>query len=149
MFTEEQLKNILLKNRQLSIRSDTGTKNPSVAGKPNKYRNTKIIIDGRKFDSKNEGNRYLELKLLEKANLIYNLELQRKFVVKEKTPASRQIVYICDFYYFDREKNCWIVEDFKSKATEKLATYRMKRKMLKDLLLKPEYVKHVFKETIG
>lgn len=33
----------------------------------NKYRNKKVIVDEKEFDSKREGNRYKELKLLESA----------------------------------------------------------------------------------
>lgn len=36
----------------------------------NKYRNKKVIVDEKEFDSKREGNRYKELKLLERAGEI-------------------------------------------------------------------------------
>ena len=42
----------------------------------NKYHNKKIIYNGIKFDSIKEKNRYIELKLLERAGLIKNLKLQ-------------------------------------------------------------------------
>ena len=45
----------------------------------NKYFNKKVIIDGIKFDSKKEAKRYTELKLLKKAGIIKELELQKVF----------------------------------------------------------------------
>ena len=46
----------------------------------NKYRNKKTVIDGIRFDSKREAERYSELKLMEKANMISGLQLQPVFV---------------------------------------------------------------------
>ena len=44
--------------------------NKSIDYKQNKYKNKKIIYDGITFDSIKEKNRYIELKILEKAGLI-------------------------------------------------------------------------------
>ncbi len=46
----------------------------------NKYRNTKTIVDGIEFDFRKEAARYKELKLLEAAGEISNLERQVLFV---------------------------------------------------------------------
>lgn len=96
----------------------------------NKYHNKKIIYDGIKFDSIKEKNRYIELKLLERAGLIKNLQLQYEF---ELQPAFilnkkkiRKISYIADFYYFDNELNDFIIEDTKGMRTE---VYKIKKKM--------------------
>lgn len=90
----------------------------------NKYRNKKIIIDGIKFDSIAEGRRYKELKLLEKAGKISDLELQPKFELQEKyTNAKgehvRAITYKADFCYIENEKI--IVEDVKGVITKEFA----------------------------
>ena len=99
----------------------------------NKYRNTKIIIDGIEFDSKKEGYRYKELKLLERAGLIRDLKLQTKFELqpsfKRNNKTIRAITYKADFDYLTKD-NRHIIEDVKSKATEKDKVYRIKRKML-------------------
>ena len=99
----------------------------------NKYRNTKIMIDGIEFDSKKEGLRYKELKLLQKAGLIYNLKLQSTFELqpsfKRKGKTIRAITYKSDFDYMTKDGR-HIVEDVKSPATEKDKVYRLKRKML-------------------
>ncbi|MBQ2175640.1 MAG: DUF1064 domain-containing protein, partial [Alphaproteobacteria bacterium] len=46
-----------------------------------KYNNKKIIVDGIKFDSKKEALRYKELKMLEKAGIISNLQRQVKYTL--------------------------------------------------------------------
>ena len=53
--------------------------------KPHKYKvasKERRTIDGITFDSLAEMNRYLELKMLEKAGIITDLELQPKFLLK-------------------------------------------------------------------
>lgn len=69
----------------------------------NKYGNRKVVIDGIKFDSQKEGNRYCELKLLQRAGEISNLQLQPKFVLQEgfkkKGKTYQAITYYADFMY--------------------------------------------------
>lgn len=99
----------------------------------NKYRNTKIIIDGIEFQSKKEGLRYKELKLLERAGLITDLKMQTSFELqpsfKKNGKTIRAITYKSDFDYYTKDGR-HVVEDVKSKATEKDKVYRLKRKML-------------------
>lgn len=95
----------------------------------NKYRARKTTVDGITFDSKGEARRYAELKLMERAGVIANLELQPAYVLQEafRCPwngAQRAIKYVADFRYAEGGKT--IVEDFKGKETE---VYRIKRKM--------------------
>lgn len=107
----------------------------------NKYRNKKIVIDGIEFHSKKEGNRYKELKLLEKAGLIRELELQPAFLLiptfKKNGKTYRKTTYIADFKYFDIEQDKYIVEDTKGFRTE---LYKLKKKLFeyqyKDLEIK-------------
>ena len=98
-----------------------------------KYHNKKIIYNGIKFDSIKEKNRYIELKLLERAGLIKNLQLQYEFELQPaftlKNKKIRKISYIADFYYFDNELNDYVVEDVKSEITKKDKTYCLKKKM--------------------
>lgn len=94
-----------------------------------KYRAKKVVVDGVNFDSKRESLRYAELKLLEKAGQICNLQLQVPFVLQPKCVGKsgkkyREIKYIADFtYYKDGE---FIVEDSKKFKTKE---YLIKRKM--------------------
>ena len=101
--------------------------------KMNKYGNEKTIINNIKFDSKKEGNRYVELLWMQKAKLIKNLELQKKFELQENFmwngKTIRKIVYICDFFYLDCEKGKYMVEDVKSPITKKNPAYVIKRKI--------------------
>ena len=98
-----------------------------------KYHNKKVICDGIIFDSIKEKNRYIELKLLERAGLIKNLQLQYEFELQPAFTLNnkkiRKISYIADFYYFDNKENDYVVEDVKSEITKKDKTYCLKKKM--------------------
>lgn len=93
----------------------------------NKYRNQKIIHDGIKFDSKKEFSRYLDLKLLAKAGKISYLELQKPFVLIDKSKYGRAIVYKADFVYYDNDLNKLVVEDVKGMRTP---VYRLKKRIM-------------------
>jgi hypothetical protein len=96
----------------------------------NKYSNKKVILDNIKFDSKREGNRYMELKILEEAGLIKDIELQKEFILqpsfKKNGKTYRKISYKADFYYFDNHLGKYIVEDVKGFKTD---VYKLKKKM--------------------
>ena len=110
-----------------------------------KYNATKITADGHTFDSKHEYQRYCELKLLERAGTITDLQMQVKFVLipsqyepdtvkvlksgKEKVVKGklieRECSYIADFVYQYKGKT--VVEDSKGFRTKE---YVLKRKMM-------------------
>lgn len=92
----------------------------------NKFKNTKIEVDGIKFDSIKESKRYGTLKLLQKAGEISDLKLQVRMdiLVSDKKIA----VYIADFTYM--EKGSYVVEDVKSDFTRKNPVYRLKKKLI-------------------
>lgn len=102
-----------------------------------KYRNRETYLDGMIFDSKKEAQRWAELKLMEKAGEIINLQRQRKFelVPAIKGPrggtAQRAVSYIADFEYFEKKGSVWVrvVEDVKSPATRTQA-YIIKKKLM-------------------
>jgi len=111
----------------------------------NKYKNTKTIVDGIEFDSRKEAARYKELKLLEAAGEISNLERQVKFVliptqrepdfvgvrggIKKGKVIEKECSYLADFVYIrDGEV---IVEDTKGIRTK---DYIIKRKLMLYLL---------------
>lgn len=99
-----------------------------------KYRAKKAKVDGIKFDSKREANRYCELKLLEKANEIRNLELQPRFLLQDKFvdkhgKTHRKIEYVADFMYVDKDGKK-IVEDVKGMMTD---VYKLKKKLFLNL----------------
>ena len=94
-----------------------------------KYHSKKIIIDGIKFDSKKEGNRYLQLKKLEEEGIISDLKLQVPFVLIEPFTLNgkkyRKTEYVADFVYIRNGER--IVEDTKGYKTE---LYRIKKKLM-------------------
>lgn len=94
----------------------------------NKYRNKKVIVDEKEFDSKREGNRYKELKLLERAGEIKNLELQPRFLLQDSFKKNgrtfRKIEYVADFKYIENGKT--IVEDVKGMQTD---VFKLKHKI--------------------
>lgn len=97
-----------------------------------KYHNIKTKIDDIEFSSRKEGNRYAELKLLQKAGVISNLKLQPRYLLQEEYGINgrkvRKIEYVADFEYYDKEKKKKVVEDVKSPAT-KTPVYRIKKKL--------------------
>ena len=101
-----------------------------VATTYNKYHNKKIIIDGHKFDSKKEANYYNQLKLLQRAGLIRDLELQKTFILqpsfKLNNKTRRNITYKADFTYFSNEDDKIHVIDVKGFKTD---VYNIKKKM--------------------
>lgn len=112
-----------------------------------KYNNHKVTVDGITFDSKKEAKRYQELRLLEKAGAIRNLERQKKFILipaqyedtgeiyskgvhkgePKKRLVERECAYIADFAYWDTKAKDYVVEDTKGFRTP---DYIIKRKLM-------------------
>ena len=104
------------------------------------------MVGGIKFDSKKEGVRYKELKMLERAGIIQDLQRQVKYVLipaqyepsgeiytkgKEKGKPKkgklieRECAYYADFVYTENGKT--VVEDTKGVKTPE---YIIKRKLM-------------------
>jgi hypothetical protein len=101
-----------------------------------KYRNQKIEIGGKIFDSLKEGNHYNLLWHRERMGEITELETQRVFVLApavildgRKKPPIR---YRSDFSY--KEKGALVVVDVKSPVTRKLGVYRLKKHLMASVL---------------
>lgn len=121
----------------------------------NKLGNRSVTIDGIKFQSIREGNRYCELKLLQRAGKISNLELQKRYELipahyevvetgelykvgsKKGQPKTKKVCveqavdYIADFVYEENGKT--VVEDAKGFRDPSSATYAkfvLKRKLM-------------------
>lgn len=111
-----------------------------------KYGARKVMLDGILFDSRKEARRYRELKLLERAGQISNLELQKVFelIPAQYAPSNevyqrgekkgqpkrgecieKAVTYIADFCYTENGKS--IVEDTKGVRTK---DYIIKRKLM-------------------
>lgn len=112
----------------------------------NKYGNKKATYNGITFDSIKEKDRYIELRLLERAGAITDLQRQVSFELipaqyetferygkkgKRLKDGSRCIeksaTYIADFVYKNVSSGETVVEDTKGMRTE---AYILKRKMM-------------------
>lgn len=92
-----------------------------------KYKNKKVTVDGITFDSTKESKRYHELKLLERAGVITQLELQPRL---DLVVNGQKIgFYRGDFGYY--ENGVRKIEDVKSAFTAKLPVFRLKAKLVK------------------
>lgn len=111
-----------------------------------KYKSKSIIIDGIVFQSKKEGRRWTELRMLERAGEITNLQRQVPYLLipEQRAPSTevykkgsragqpkpgpvleRRVVYIADFVY--QQNGETVVEDTKGIKTKE---YIIKRKLL-------------------
>jgi hypothetical protein len=91
-----------------------------------KYGNVKTFTsDGIKHDSIKEANRWCELKLLERAGVIQDLQRQVKYELIPKQESEKPVYYIADFVYTENGKK--VVEDVKGCRTE---VYKLKKKMM-------------------
>ena len=98
--------------------------------KKNKYKNKKVSVNGKIFDSKKEANRYYELIKMQQAGLIKDLETQKKFLLldtfRKNGKTYKQINYYADFVYTSVYEKKTIVEDVKGYRTE---VYKIKKKL--------------------
>jgi hypothetical protein len=106
-----------------------------VEGRRNKYHARRTQVDGIWFDSIKESARYLELKLLEAAGQITELELQPVFplhIVELWRTEPGQITTVgnfrADFQYRDCRTRALVIEDVKSDAT-KTEAYRLRKRI--------------------
>ena len=98
-----------------------------------KYHNTKTVADGIKFDSKLEAERYTQLKMMERAGVIRNLELQPSFELlpsfRKNGKTWRKTVYKADFRYILAENDKTIIEDVKGSTAVITDVFRLKQKL--------------------
>ena len=93
-----------------------------------KYSAKKTMVGDKKFDSKKEAKRFVELTLMEKAKAIQDLKTQVKFPLIKKSAHGREIVYIADFVYYEDGK--MVVEDTKGFKTD---VYKLKKRLMAEL----------------
>lgn len=119
--------------------------------KPNKYHNKTYTYDGITFASLKECRRYQELKLLEKAGKIKDLELQKAYELipaqyeestelytkglhkgeHKKKLLERACNYVADYVYIDCETGETIVEDVKGyREGGAYSLFKVKRKLM-------------------
>jgi len=91
--------------------------------KRSKYNNKKVTFDGIIFDSQKEANRYVVLRMLQKAGEIQNLKLQQSYELNNG--GSHSLRYVADFVYTKNGRE--IVEDVKGFRT---LIYKKKRALM-------------------
>ena len=98
-----------------------------------KYHNKKTVIDGIKFDSKLEAERYAQLKILERAGVIRDLELQPEYELipsfRKNGKTWRRTLYKADFRYIIAEDDSYIIEDVKGSTSVITDVFRLKQKL--------------------
>lgn len=98
-----------------------------------KYHNKKTVADGINFDSKLEAERYAQLKILERAGVIRDLELQPEYELipsfKKCGKTWRRTVYKADFRYILCEDDRIIIEDVKGSTAVITDVFRLKQKL--------------------
>lgn len=101
-----------------------------------KYHNKKVVVDGMKFDSKKEGQRFLELSLMQRGGYISDLQRQVKYILipSQKIDGKvveREVSYKADFVYKDNTTGKTVVEDVKGyKGGQAYALFKIKRKLM-------------------
>lgn len=96
----------------------------------NKYGNRKTTVNGITFDSKHEATRYVELRYMERAGMISDLQTQVPYelIPSQKRGGKvveRPVKYVADFVY--KRDGETVVEDAKGLRTKE---YIIKRKLL-------------------
>ena len=98
-----------------------------------KYHNKKTVADGIKFDSRLEAERYAQLKMMERAGVIRDLELQPEYELipsfKKDGKTWRRTVYKADFRYILAEGDRMIIEDVKGSTAVITDVFRLKQKL--------------------
>lgn len=98
-----------------------------------KYHSKKEVCDGITFDSKSEGERYRQLKILENAGEIAGLKLQPSYLLQEGFQGNngknyRPIYYRGDFQYLEKSTGQIVIEDVKGVETQ---VFKLKEKMFR------------------
>jgi hypothetical protein len=117
-----------------------------LAAPKSKYGAKPMVVGGIRFDSTKEARRYSELRLLEKAGQITDLETQPKFPIDvvqlwqagrwtwrtsqdEPPPLIQCGVFTADFRYVETATGQVVIEDVKSGPT-KTTAYRLRKRLV-------------------
>ena len=101
-----------------------------------KYRNHRVVVFGETFDSKAEAQRWLDLRLLERAGKVGAIQRQVRFELapavkfEGSARAKPALTYTADFVYAENGRT--VVEDVKSEPTM-TAAFQIKRHLMKSI----------------
>ena len=91
-----------------------------------KYKAKPTTVDGIQFASKMEARRYNELKLMERAGEIRDLQLQRRWPIVVN--GVKVCVYVSDFEYIETMTGERVTEDVKGYRTH---VFAIKKQLMK------------------
>jgi len=91
-----------------------------------KFHAQKVTVGGITFASKHEAARWQDLKILERAHVIEQLQRQVRFDLIPAQGKERGVYYVADFTYLQNGK--LVVEDAKGYKTPE---YIIKRKLMR------------------
>lgn len=101
----------------------------ALASTPNKYHAKAVIVDGIRFHSIGEANRWFALRTLATNGVISDLRRQVRYPLAIRTEHGEfKRTYVADFVY--RENGAEIVEDWKGFVT---GDYKIKRDLMRVL----------------
>ena len=128
-WTEDDLKRFQDKRTLDQIGRDNG-----LTPKKSRYRSEPVIVDGVRYASKKQYQRWCQLQMLERAGKIADL---RREVPFELAPAvildgrkKSALRYFADATYIDGETLKLVCEDTKSPITRKDPVYRIKKHLM-------------------
>jgi hypothetical protein len=104
----------------------------------------KVKIDGHTFDSGREAQRYLELKLLQKARKVTGLVVHPRIPIifggrpvllrSRGYPNGRRLTYVADFEYLTAGQV--VIEDVKMQSGFRTEIYKIKRALVEHMGIK-------------
>lgn len=116
---------------RLKLSPDVAALNPDAEKERgvSKYKNQPVVIDNIRFDSKVEGDRYVELRMLESAGLISDLR-PAPGMPKQRFEIGAGRFYIPDFVFL--EHGALVAEDVKGKTAPITAVASLKMALFKE-----------------
>lgn len=99
-------------------------------GRRSKYGAVPVEVDGVRFHSKREARRYRELRVLQAAGVIRDLELQPKYALHAVSVETGEVIkvgdFLADFRYRRTDTGAVTVEDTKGMGTLPLARWKQR-----------------------
>jgi hypothetical protein len=93
-----------------------------------KFNARRTVVDGERFDSQREAQRFGELRYRETAGEIENLQRQPQYLITINGAVGA--VYTADFRYVERRSRTWVVEDSKGGNATKTEAYRLRKRLV-------------------
>jgi hypothetical protein len=120
-FSREDVADLLARRPELKATVERQLGSPVESKKTSKYRSVAVVVDGIRFASKREADRYEKLKMLQQAGEVSGFAIQPSFVV------GKGVIYRADFFVVYSDGSV-VVEDTKGFETQ---VFKIKAKLFK------------------